>query len=156
MKKRNENMKISSLLKEELIVSQVDCKSKKSALEIISHVAGEKLNIEPQELFNSLISREKIGSTGIGNGVAMPHVKIDAALPAMAVFLKCIKPIDYGAIDGKKVDIFLAFFIPEDQCSKYLVALAECSKRLLDRALLKQLRHSSDSKTLLDLLVSTE
>jgi len=149
-------MKISSLLKEELILTQVDCKSKKSVLEIISHLAGDGLNIEAQVLFNSLIAREKIGSTGIGNGVAMPHVKIDASLPAQAVFLKCTEPIDYGAIDGQKVDLFLAFFIPEDQCTEYLAALAQCSKRLLDKALLKQLRHANDAKILLALLASTE
>ncbi|MCK5819958.1 MAG: PTS sugar transporter subunit IIA [Psychromonas sp.] len=149
-------MKISSLLKEDLIVSQVACQSKKSALEIISHLAAEKLKIEPQILFNSLISREKIGSTGIGNGVAMPHVKIDNSLSAIAIFLQCSSPIDYDATDGQKVDLFLAFFIPEDQCSKYLTALPDRSKRLLDKALLKQLRHAEDSKTLLDLILSTD
>lgn len=145
-------MKISNLLTEDLIASKVECASKKSALEIISHLASKKLGIDTQALFNKLIDRERIGSTGIGNGVALPHIKIDKSLPATCVFLQCNAGINYDAQDGKKVDILFAFFIPEDQCEEYLNVLSKMSKTLLNKPFLKQLRHADTNQCLLALL----
>lgn len=145
-------MKISTLLTEDLIASQIECTSKKSALEIISHLATKSLGIDSQILFNKLIAREKIGSTGVGNGVAIPHVKIDKSLPATGVFLQCTSPIDFDAQDGNKVDVLFAIFIPEDQCDTYIQALPNISKILLNKAFLKQLRHAKGSEMLLEIL----
>jgi PTS system nitrogen regulatory IIA component len=145
-------MKFSNLLEANNTLCQVECASKKSALEIISHLAAKTLALEPQDLFNSLIARERIGSTGIGCGVAIPHVKIDSSLPATAVFLQCVEGIDFDANDGKKVDVLFAIFVPEDQCEKYLNTLADVSKKLLEKGFLRQLRSAKDSETLLSLL----
>lgn len=145
-------MKIASILTKDLIVSKVECTSKKSALEIISHLASKELNIDTQVLFNKLIDRERIGSTGIGNGVALPHVKIDKSLPATGVFLQCASSIDYDSQDGKKVDILFALFIPEDQCEEYLKILSSMSSTLLNKPFLKQLRHADTNQSLLELL----
>jgi len=145
-------MKISTLLAKDSVLSKVNCTSKKGALEKISHIAGEKLNIDPQILFNNLIAREKIGSTGVGSGIAIPHVKIDSSLPATAVFLQCETAIDYDAYDGNKVDILFAIFVPEDRCQQYLVALGEISKKLLDKPFLRQLRNADSDQVLFELL----
>ncbi|WP_028864254.1 PTS IIA-like nitrogen regulatory protein PtsN [Psychromonas aquimarina] len=145
-------MKISSLLNQESVFSQTTCTSKKCALEKISHIAGEKLNIDPQILFNNLIAREKIGSTGVGSGIAIPHVKIDSSLPATAVFIQCDSGIDYDSYDGNKVDILFAIFVPEDRCKEYLAALAEISKKLLDKPFLRQLRNAESNEALFELL----
>ena len=145
-------MKISTLLTEDSVFSQASCTSKKGALEKISRVAAEKLNVDPQILFNDLIAREKIGSTGVGCGIAIPHVKIDSSLPATAVFVQCATAIDYDAFDGNKVDLLFAIFVPEDRCQQYLVALAEISKKLLDKPFLRQLRNADNDQTLFQLL----
>jgi len=145
-------MNISSLLNKESIFSQTCCTSKKWALEKISHIAGEKLNIDPQILFNNLIAREKIGSTGVGSGIAIPHVKIDSSLSATAVFIQCEAGIDYDAYDGKKVDILFAIFVPEDRCKEYLQALSELSQKLLDKKFLRQLRNAQTNEALCQLL----
>ena len=122
-------MKISTLLTEDSVFSQVSCTSKKGALEKISRIAGEKLDIDAQVLFNDLIAREKIGSTGVGCGIAIPHVKIDSGLPATGVFIQCESAIDYDSFDGNKVDILFAIFVPEDRCQQYLGTLSEISKK---------------------------
>jgi len=145
-------MRIFELLTLDTTFSQVDCTSKKSALEKISKIAAEKLNTDAQALFNNLIAREKIGSTGVGNGIAIPHVKIESSLPATAVFLQCGTPIDYDSFDGNKVDILFAIFVPEDACDEYLVALSEISKKLLDKPFLKQLRNAETDLQLFKLL----
>jgi PTS system nitrogen regulatory IIA component len=145
-------MKISTLLDKNSIVSQAPCTSKKGALEKISHIAAEKLGLDNQELFESLIAREKIGSTGVGSGIALPHVKISSELPATAVFLQCEEGIDYDAYDGNKVDILFAIFVPEDLCKEYLSALSEISQKLLDKQFLRQLRSAENNEQLFDLL----
>lgn len=145
-------MKISTLITKDSVFSQVRCTSKKSALEIISHIAAEKLNIGAQILFNDLISREKIGSTGVGSGIAIPHVKIDKSLPATAIFIQCETPIDYDSYDGNKVDILFAIFVPEDRCQEYLGTLSEISQKLLNKSFLKQLRNAENAETLFELL----
>jgi len=145
-------MKISTLLDKDAILSQFPCASKKSALEKISQIAAEKLGLDNQGLFEDLIAREKIGSTGVGSGIAIPHVKISSELPATAVFLQCEQGIDYDSYDGNKVDILFAIFVPEDLCKEYLSALSEMSKKLLDKQLLRQLRGAQTSEQLFELL----
>ena len=145
-------MKISTLLTEDSVFSQVSCTSKKGALEKISRIAGEKLDIDAQILFNNLIAREKIGSTGVGCGIAIPHVKIDSSLPATAVFIQCEKAIDYDSYDGNKVDILFAIFVPEDRCQQYLATLSEISKKLLNKPYLRQLRNADSDPVLFQLL----
>ncbi len=146
------NMNIASILNKESIFSRTTCTSKKCALEKISHIAGEKLNIDPQILFNDLIAREKIGSTGVGSGIAIPHVKIDSSLPATAIFIQCESGIDYDSYDGNKVDILVAIFVPEDRCKEYLAALSELSQKLLDKQFLRQLRNAETNEELCQLL----
>lgn len=145
-------MKISDLLDVNSVFSQTNCTSKKCALEKISHIAAEKLDMNAQQLFNALIAREKIGSTGVGHGIAIPHVKIDSNYPATAIFMQCTAGIDYDAYDGNKVDILFAIFVPEDKCQQYLVALSEISKKLLDKQYLRQLRNADSSENLYKLL----
>lgn len=145
-------MKISTLLNKESVFCQTTCTSKKGALEKISHIAAEKLNLSAQELFENLIAREKIGSTGVGSGIAIPHVKISSDLPATAVFLQCESGIDYDAYDGNKVDILFAIFVPENLCTEYLAALSEISQKLLDKQFLRQLRSAQNDQQLFELL----
>ena len=147
-------MKISTLLTEDSVFSKASCTSKKGALEKISHIAGEKLNIDSQILFNNLIAREKIGSTGVGCGIAIPHVRIDSHLPATAVFIQCETAIDYDAYDGNKVDLLCAIFVPEDRCKEYLVTLSDISKKLLNKPFLRQLRNADNDQALFQLLQS--
>jgi PTS system nitrogen regulatory IIA component len=147
-----ESMKISNLLTKDSVFSQVTCTSKKAALEKISHIAAEKLNIDAQILFNDLIAREKIGSTGVGCGIAIPHVKIDSSLPATAVFIQCQTGIDYDSYDGNKVEILFAIFVPEDRCQQYLATLSEISKKLLNKPYLRQLKNADNDQELFQLL----
>ncbi|TEW56660.1 PTS IIA-like nitrogen regulatory protein PtsN [Psychromonas sp. RZ22] len=145
-------MKISTLLNKDSVFCKTPCTSKKGILEKISHIAAKKLNLEAQDLFESLIAREKIGSTGVGSGIAIPHVKISSELPATAIFLQCECAIDYDAYDGNKVDILFAIFVPEDLCKEYLSALSEISQKLLDKQFLRQLRSAQTNDELFELL----
>lgn len=145
-------MNISELLTQDTVFSQVTCTSKKGALEKISHIAAQKLNIDAQIIFNDLIAREKIGSTGVGSGIAIPHVKISSDLPATGVFIQCETAIDYDSFDGNHVDILFAIFVPEDRCEAYLATLSEISEKLLNKPYLRQLRSAENDQSLFELL----
>jgi len=145
-------MNIATLLSQDTVFSKMSCGSKKCVLEKISHIAADKLNLDSQKLFNDLIAREKIGSTGVGSGIAIPHVKISSELSATAVFIQCEQAIDYDAYDGNKVDLLFAIFVPEDRCQEYLSALSQISKKLLDKPFLRQLRSAQSNQALWTLL----
>lgn len=94
----------------------VHCQSKKRALEIISELAAKQLSLPPQVVFEAILTREKMGSTGIGNGIAIPHGKLEEdTLRAVGVFVQLETPIAFDAIDNQPVDLLFALLVPADQ-----------------------------------------
>ncbi|AZQ12075.1 PTS IIA-like nitrogen regulatory protein PtsN [Shewanella khirikhana] len=123
--------------------------SKKKVLELISDLAAAQYpSLSSQEIFESLLAREKMGSTGIGNGIAIPHGRLGSIDKPLAVLIKCEEAIGYDAIDKQPVDILFALLVPSDQCQQHLSTLAAMAEKLNDRQVLKQLRKSHDEKEL--------
>ncbi|QBF82459.1 PTS IIA-like nitrogen-regulatory protein PtsN [Shewanella maritima] len=123
--------------------------SKKKVLQLISEIAAEQYSdLSAQEIFESLVAREKKGSTGIGNGIAIPHGRLDSIEQPIAVFIKCDEAIDFDAIDDKPVDLLFALIVPSDQCQQHLATLACIAEKLNDKQTLKQLRKSTDKTQL--------
>ncbi|MDN5987049.1 MAG: PTS sugar transporter subunit IIA, partial [Hafniaceae bacterium] len=92
-------MPLTSVLSPECTRNAVHCSSKKRALEIISELAAAQLNLPPQIVFDAILTRERMGSTGIGNGIAIPHGKLEEdTLRAIAVFIHLEQPISFDAI----------------------------------------------------------
>jgi PTS system nitrogen regulatory IIA component len=94
------------------------------------------------------LAREKMGSTGIGNGIAIPHGRLPDITEPIAVLVKCEEPIAFDAIDNQPVDILFALLVPADQCQQHLSTLSAMAEKLSDKAILKQLRKSSDETEL--------
>ena len=95
-----------------------------------------------------LFEREKLGNSGLGNGIAMPKAKIPVTLldKAIAVFMQLDTPIDYDSSDGKFVDLVFAVLVPENQCATYMPILSFLTERLTDKNLLKQLRSAKSAE----------
>ncbi|MGQ0285763.1 PTS sugar transporter subunit IIA [Pasteurellaceae bacterium 22721_9_1] len=137
--------KFTALLTPEYIRQGVICSSKKVALEMAGRLLAEQtqqlgVEFDEVECFESLFSREKLGCTAIGNGVAMPRARLLEGDKPVAVFLQLANPIDYGAADNREVDLIFAILIPENLCQTYSPMLIELSEQLKDKALDKQLR----------------
>jgi nitrogen PTS system EIIA component len=147
-------MQLSDVLSLSCTKSAVQCSSKKRALEIISEIAGEHTGIKSTDLFECMLSREKMGSTGIGNGIAIPHARMKETDSAVAILIQCEEPIDFDAIDNRPVDILFALLVPEDQCKEHLSTLSNMAARLNDKVVLKQLRKAESDKELYDIMVS--
>lgn len=147
-------MQLSEVLSLDCTKSAVQCSSKKRALEIISEIAALHTGQNATELFECMLSREKMGSTGIGNGIAIPHARMSDSEKAVAVLLQCEEPIEFDAIDNRPVDLLFALLVPEDQCKEHLKTLACIAERLNDKQILKQLRHAESDQELYNIMVN--
>lgn len=123
--------------------------SKKKVLELISDLAAAQYpTLSSQEIFESLVAREKMGSTGIGNGIAIPHGRLTDITQPIAILIKCEEPIAFDAIDKQPVDILFALLVPADQCQQHLSTLSCMAEKLSDKQVLKQLRKTHDETEL--------
>ncbi len=147
-------MQLSEVLSLDCTKSAVQCSSKKRALEIISEIAALHTGQNATELFECMLSREKMGSTGIGNGIAIPHARMSDSENAVAVLLQCEEPIEFDSIDNRPVDLLFALLVPEDQCKEHLKTLACMAERLNDTQILKQLRNAASDQELYNIMVN--
>ncbi|MFV2056637.1 MAG: PTS IIA-like nitrogen regulatory protein PtsN [Thiohalomonadales bacterium] len=147
-------MEIHDILSPDRIVCDLDASSKKRALEKISDMLSNdsSLDIAPQEVCESLIAREKLGSTGIGCGVAIPHGRLKSANKTLAAFVRLHKGIDYDAIDNKEVDLIFALLVPENSTEDHLQILAELAEMFSNSEILEKLRNTNDSQSLCQVL----
>ncbi|EJL6310312.1 PTS IIA-like nitrogen regulatory protein PtsN [Vibrio cholerae] len=147
-------MQLSEVLSLDCTKSAVQCSSKKRALEIISEIAALHTGQNATELFECMLSREKMGSTGIGNGIAIPHARMSDSENAVAVLLQCEEPIEFDSIDNRPVDLLFALLVPEEQCKEHLKTLACMAERLNDKQILKQLRNAASDQELYNIMVN--
>jgi nitrogen PTS system EIIA component len=146
-------MKLKLLLQPECTKVLTNCQSKKKVLEHIAEMASRKLpDLTCNEILTSLTNREKLGSTGIGNGVAIPHGKIAAENDLVAVLLLNRPGINYDAIDNRPVDIFCALLVPEDQCETHLKTLASIAEVLDNKEILRKIRSAQTDNELYQII----
>ena len=128
--------------------------SKKKVLELISDLAAAQYpTLSSQEIFESLVAREKMGITGIGNGLAIPHGRLTDITQPIAILIKCEEPIAFDAIDKQPVDILFALLVPADQCQQHLSTLSCMAEKLSDKQILKQLRKTHDETELYQVII---
>ncbi|GKX64097.1 PTS IIA-like nitrogen regulatory protein PtsN [Pragia fontium] len=145
-------MQLRSILKLDSTRSAVHCTSKKRALEIVSELAASQLNIPTSVVFEAILSRERMGSTGIGAGIAIPHGKLEEdTTRAIGVFITLDAPISFDAVDNQPVDILFALLVPAEGCQSYLETLSAIAQRLADKTLCRQLRMAKTDEELYQL-----
>ncbi|KMT65017.1 PTS IIA-like nitrogen regulatory protein PtsN [Catenovulum maritimum] len=142
-------MNINQLLTQDCTLCAVSISSKKRLIEIISHTAAEILqDIPEQDILDALLHRERLGSTGIGNGIALPHGRLLNTDKTIAIFLTTDEPINFDAIDNKPVSIFFALLVPDNECNNHLKSLAAVAEKLSDKAVLKKIKSAQNSTEL--------
>lgn len=147
-------MQLSEILSLDCTKSAVQCTSKKRALEMISELVAQHTGLSSTELFECMLSREKMGSTGIGNGIAIPHARMQSSNKAIAVLLQCESPVEFDSIDNRPVDLLFALLVPDEQCKEHLKTLSSMAERLNDKQVLKQLRNAQSDQELYDIMVN--
>lgn len=149
----NEYRQLSSVLNIECTKSTVHCASKKRALEIISELAAIQFNLPPLVVFDAVLTRERMGSTGIGNGIAIPHGKLEADISqAISVFIRLDQPIAFDAIDNQPVDLLFALLVPANQRKTHLHTLSLVARRLADKSVCRRLRAAQSDEEIYQII----
>jgi PTS system nitrogen regulatory IIA component len=146
-------MKIRDILHPDCTLCAVAGTSKKRILELISQIANQYIiDIDQATILASLMCREKMGSTGIGNGIALPHGRLQDLDKVVAVLVTCAPAIAYDAIDNGPVDVFFAILVPEDQAQQHLQTLSTIASKLNDKETLKKMRKANTDQALFEVI----
>ena len=146
----------SDLLSPGRILAGVRINSRKRLLELISETLAKKnKELNSREIFESLCAREQLGSTGLGDGVAIPHGRISGTRDVEALFLRLIKPLPFDADDGKPVDLIFALAVPKNCTEDHSKLLSSIANRFSDPELLERLRNAADANEIWQLLSSS-
>lgn len=148
-------MKLTEIVAADRVISGMAVTSKKKALEELSNLlAAGAANLSSHEVFNSLTGREKLGSTGLGHGVAIPHGRVTGIDSSVGAFMKLKQPVDYDAHDGNPVDLVFGLLVPHNATDAHLKHLAAVAEMFSDDAFCTRLRGAGDSAALHQLLAT--
>jgi len=137
------------------VLASVKASGKKALLAELASRAASLLKVDERVLFDRLLERERLGSTGIGGGIAIPHGRMSALGQPRGLFARLAHPIDFDAIDERPVDIVFMLVAPEGAGADHLKALARVSRLLRDRSLVEKLRATESADALYALLVES-
>ncbi len=147
---------INDFLAPEAVVAGLHATSKKTLFQQLAKLAESAHGIAAPLIVERLTERERLGSTGFGGGVAIPHGKIDGLERIVAVFVQLAEPIDFAAIDDLPVDLVFMLLSPVDAGADHLKALAQVSRVLRDRVLVAKLRGAANDDALHALVAGGE
>ncbi|MDR9395137.1 PTS sugar transporter subunit IIA [Roseovarius sp. SYSU LYC5161] len=149
-------MDLPMILKPEAVRLLSSASSKKRLLHEIAGIGEVAYGIDQSAAVEALQERESLGPTGVGNGVALPHARIDGVEQVVGVMVLLDKPIDFHAVDRQPVDLAFALFAPRDAGVEHLKALALVSRTLRDPSVCAKLRANSDPATLYTILTEAQ
>ena len=147
-------MDLADILTPGGIIPSLKATSKKQALRDLSDRAAEMTGIEARQIFDTLQQRERLGSTGLGRGIAIPHVKFKSLKSIVCLFARLETPIDFESHDGEPVDILFLLLAPEHASGDHLKALARISRLVREPSTLERLRVAPDMAALRSVLLA--
>ncbi|MBA4781719.1 MAG: PTS IIA-like nitrogen regulatory protein PtsN [Rhizobiales bacterium] len=147
-------MELTDILTVDSVLASLKVTSKKQALQALSEKAAAITHIDEREIFETLLQRERLGSTGVGSGVAIPHGKLTSLRQIVGVFARLERPIDFEALDDQPVDLIFLLLAPEGAGADHLKALARIARVLRNGSIIKKIRATPDREALYSLLVS--
>lgn len=145
-------MNIAEFLQPQAVLPQLRAATKKQLLTELSDASGAALDMDPRRIFETLLQREKLGSTGLGQGIAIPHGKMAGLTRVHGLFARLVTPVDFEAVDDQPVDLVFMLLAPEKAGADHLKALACISRLMRDAALVQKLRGTNNAAGLYSLL----
>ncbi|HAJ91217.1 MAG TPA: PTS IIA-like nitrogen-regulatory protein PtsN [Gammaproteobacteria bacterium] len=150
-------MNITDLLMPDRVICREDVGSKKRLLEYTSKLlASSSPELSQNEIFDALINREKLGSTGLGKGIAIPHGRIASLERPVCAFVKLASPVDFDATDGQAVDLVFTLLVPEDSTEEHLQVLSTIAEIFSNAGISMALRQCDTDSCLLEQLCQWE
>ena len=145
-------MEINDLITTQGVVANLHATSKKQAIQDLAKKAADITGLHERAIFDVLMERERLGTTGVGNGIAIPHGKLANLDKLYGLFARLEKPIDFQSIDEQPVDLIFLLLAPESAGADHLKALARVSRLLRDKTVCDKLRGTDQSEALYALL----
>jgi len=152
--KMNLSMKISDFLDPDNVVFDLEAGTKTRALHLLAARASRALGIEEERIFSALHAREKLGSTGIGKGFAIPHTSLPELQKPFGLFARLVTPVNFEAPDGLPVEFIFVLLSPADNRSLHVSALASISRQIRSKSVLDALRRAQDARDLYQAIVA--
>jgi PTS system nitrogen regulatory IIA component len=149
-------MQLSDFLDFDAIKTALSGGNKRSLLQQLANLGGQRLGSDPAPILASISEREQLGSTGFGQGVAIPHGKIEGLTRIYCLFARLAEPIDYKAIDGKPVDLVFLLLSPPDAGAEHLKALAAISRVTRHLPTLEKMRGARSRDALAAVLLAAD
>ncbi len=148
-------MDLSDLLSPDGVIVNLKVSSKKQALQELASRAAGRTGLSEREIFDTLLQRERLGSTGVGHGVAIPHGKLAKLDRIVGLIARLERPIDFESVDDQPVDLVFLLLAPEGAGADHLKALARIARVLRDSTIAANLRTAADAAALYTLITST-
>ena len=146
------DMEIADLLSPDAVIAHLKAANKKQVLQEMAQKAGQLTRIPERRILETLMEREKLGSTGMGQGIAIPHGRISGIHKMTGLFAQLDHPIDFDAMDDQPVDLVFLLLAPQEAGADHLKALARVSRLLRNQAVCEKLRAAPQPATLYALL----
>jgi len=146
-------MLLSDLVAPNAVIPALKVNSKKQALQELAAKAAQLTGQSERTVFETLVQREKLGSTGVGNGIAIPHGKLPKLEHLFGLFARLDRPVEFEALDGQPVDLVFLLLAPEAAGADHLKALARVARLLRDPDVARKLRESRDAEALYAVLM---
>lgn len=141
-------MDLADILAPDAIIPSLDVTCKKQALQELAARAAEITGLEQRDIFDALLQRERLGSTGLGRGIAIPHVKFRSLKGIVCLFARLARPVPFDSQDDQDVDLVFLLLAPEHASGDHLKALARISRLVREPATLEQLRSAKDAEAI--------
>ncbi len=141
-------MALADLLQQDAIIPALKVNSKKQLLQDIAAKASKLTGVPEREIFDVILQRERLGSTGVGHGIAIPHGKLNSISSIRGVFVRLDTPVDFEALDDEPVDLVFLLLAPEGAGADHLKALSRVARVLRDQDLVAKLRKTDSASAI--------
>jgi PTS system nitrogen regulatory IIA component len=148
-------MDLAALIAPEAVYPALGAKSKKQALQELAQRAANLTGLDARDIFDTLQQRERLGSTGLGRGIAVPHARMPGLKSIVSVFARLEEPIEFDALDEQPVDLIFLLLAPEHAGADHLKALARISRLLREPSSIDRLRASTDRAAIYSVLTQS-
>jgi PTS system nitrogen regulatory IIA component len=148
-------MSLNDLLSLDAVIPTLRVNGKKQALQELSERAAAVSGLPAREIFDAILQRERLGPTGVGDGIAIPHGKLPKCRRIFGVFARLERAIDFEALDGLPVDLIFLLVAPESAGADHLKALATIARKLRNPSLAAQLRATRDASAIYSMMTLT-
>ncbi|MCQ8782204.1 PTS IIA-like nitrogen regulatory protein PtsN [Mangrovibrevibacter kandeliae] len=145
-------MDFGDLIDQEAVLPALKANSKKQVLQELAEAAAERTGLPERDIFDTILQRERLGSTGVGNGIAIPHGKLEGLDRLWGIFARLTKPVEFDALDDQPVDLVFLLLAPENAGADHLKALSKVARLLRNPDMVEKLRTSRDASAIYALI----